>query len=141
MFIVRETGAEDLALLLDSELAAFNERHAGPRHAEPLGLTILDQDGKILAGLVGQTFWNVLHIDMLWVHAEYRHKGHGRALVEHAEKIGQQRGCEMAYLSTFDFQAPAFYVALGYSVVGELAGVPSGSRRIWFAKQLHQSSR
>jgi hypothetical protein len=39
-------------------------------------------------------------------------------------------------VSTFDFQAPDFYVKLGYTGIGELPGVPEGSRLRWFSKRL-----
>jgi hypothetical protein len=38
----------------------------------------------------------------------------------------QARGCHTLYLTTFSFQAPAFYQALGYRPVAELRGFPDG---------------
>ena len=36
------------------------------------------------------------------------------------------RGCRTFYLETLSFQAPRFYVSLGYRVVYELAALPHG---------------
>ena len=135
MQIVREQSPERLAAQLDDRLSAFNEGHAGPLRSEGLALAIREGE-RLLAGLSGEIFWNALHIDLLWVAAEHRRHGYGRALVQRAEELARERGCDVAYLSTFDFQAPEFYAAMGYHVIGELAGVPRGSRRRWFAKQL-----
>jgi GNAT superfamily N-acetyltransferase len=89
-----------------------------------------------VAGLTGEIFWNTLHIDKLWVEQNHRRQHHGRSLVALAEDRARRRGCTVAYLSTFDFQAPGFYVALGYAPFGELENVPVGSRRIWFSKSI-----
>lgn len=135
MLIVRDESPDHLATQLDARLCAFNESHVGPRRNEKLALAIRDGE-QLLAGLFAEIFWNALHIDLLWVAAEHRRRGYGRSLVHRAEEFGRERGCDVAYLSTFDFQAPPFYVAMGYRVIGELVGVPRGSRRVWFGKPL-----
>ena len=139
MLIVREESPDRLAAQLDVRLSAFNESHAGPRRNEKLALAIREGE-ELLGGLFAEIVWNALHIDMLWVTAEHRRQGYGRSLVQRAEEFGRERGCDVAYLSTFDFQAPPFYAAMGYRVIGELAGVPRGSRRVWFGKALTAES-
>lgn len=135
MPIVREQSPDRLAAELDARLSTFNESQAGPYRSETVALAIRE-GGELLAGLSAEIFWNAMHIDLLWVAAEHRHQGYGRSLVKRAEELARERGCDVAYLSTFDFQAPEFYAAMGYHVIGELAGVPRGSRRRWFAKTL-----
>lgn len=135
MQIVREDAPERLAEQLDAELVAFNERCAGPLQRETLGLAIREGE-RLLAGLSGEIFWNALYVHALWVAEQHRHQGHGRSLMLRAEALARERGCDVIHLSTFEFQAPGFYMALGYRPFGELSGVPSGSRRIWLAKSL-----
>src|ERR687895_2697071 len=135
MQIVREESADHLAAQLDARLCAFNEGHAGPRRNEKLALAIREAE-HLLAGLSAEIVWNALHIDLLWVAAEHRRQGYGRSLVQRAEELGRERGCDVVYLSTFDFQAPGFYAAMGYRVIGELVGVPRGSRRLWLGQGL-----
>lgn len=135
MRIVRES-TELLAEQLNASLNAFNERCAGPLQRERLALAIRDGE-RLLAGLSGEIFWNALYVHALWVAEECRRQGYGRSLVIRAEELARERGCDVIHLSTFEFQAPGFYSALGYHPFGELIGVPRGSRRIWFAKTLH----
>ena len=135
MLIVREDSPDHLAEQLDANLCAFNEGHVGPRRNEKLGLAIREGE-HLLAGLFAEIVWNALHIDLLWVQADHRRRGYGRSLVKRAEEFARERECDVAYLSTFDFQAPPFYNAMGYRIIGELVGVPRGSRRVWFGKAL-----
>jgi GNAT superfamily N-acetyltransferase len=132
--IVRES-TKRLAEQLDAELSEFNERCAGPLQREQLALAIREGE-HLLAGLSGEIFWNALYVHALWVAEQHRHQGYGRALLMRAEELARERGCDVVHLSTFEFQAPDFYTALGYRPFGELVGVPRGSRRIWFAKAL-----
>jgi ribosomal protein S18 acetylase RimI-like enzyme len=99
-------------------------------------LTVRDDHGVVIAGLTGDVFWNALYVHLLWVDAEYRQQGYGSRLLVRAEAIAIEASCEFVYLSTFEFQAPGFYSKQGYSVIGELRGVPRGSRRQWFCKRV-----
>jgi GNAT superfamily N-acetyltransferase len=131
----------DVATELGTRLTAFNEDHAGPRRARQIALTVRDADGRLIAGLTGETFWNALYVHLLWVDEEHRGHGYGRSLMERAEALATEASCDCVYLSTFEFQAPGFYTRYGYSLIGELAGVPPGSRRQWFSKTLHSPQR
>ncbi len=39
-------------------------------------------------------------------------------------------------VDTFDFQAEAFYIKNGYTIIGEIKDFPKGHRRIYFSKVL-----
>jgi GNAT superfamily N-acetyltransferase len=131
----REVAAE-----LDSRLARFNETAAGPLQTRYLALTVRDESGALVAGLTGEAFWGALHVDLLWVDQAYRGLGYGRSLLQRAEHVAAENSCRLVYLSTFDFQAPAFYAKHGYRRIGELPDVPQGSRRLWFSKTLPVTS-
>ena len=121
---------------LQERLVAINESHAGPLRPYPFALSVRDQSGTLVAGLKALVYWNALRIDLLWVDAAHRGEGHGVSLMRRAEEVARERACEVAFVSTFDFQAPDFYVKLGYTAIGELSGVPEGSRLRWFSKRL-----
>jgi ribosomal protein S18 acetylase RimI-like enzyme len=73
---------------------------------------------------------------VLWVQVQHRKNGYGAALMGRAEQIARERACEVVFLSTMTFQAPAFYSKLGYKVVGELTDAPRGYSRLWLCKRL-----
>jgi GNAT superfamily N-acetyltransferase len=130
----------EVATELGNRLIRFNEDRAGPLQTRYVALTVRDDDGRMIAGLTGEIFWNALHIDLLWVDEAYRGHGYGTSLIERAEGLAAEASCACVYLSTFEFQAPGFYARNGYSVIGELAGVPPGARRQWFCKILPTTS-
>jgi len=126
----------EVASELEKRLTAFNEVAAGPLRTKPIVLAVRDETNRLIGGLTAETFWNALFIDILWVDEEHRRRGYGAALLRRAEDAGRSESCDVAYLSTFDFQAPGFYEKYGYDLVGQLQGVPPGSTRRWFSKKL-----
>ncbi len=124
----------EVAAELGSRLTRFNEALAGPLRARDVAFTVRDDDGAMVAGLTGEIFWNALNVHLLWVDEDYRRQSYGTLLLRRAEELAIENGCGFVYLSTFEFQAPAFYVRHGYSVIGELPNVPRGSRRQWLCK-------
>jgi len=106
-----------------------------PRIKQELGVFYRD-NGRLLAGLTGATYWGWLHIKLLWVDKSQRGKGIGKQLMLAAEKEAIQRGCHAAMLDTLSFQAQDFYHKLGYTVFGQLEDFPIGHQRIYLQKQL-----
>lgn len=84
----------------------------------PLFLHFTNNEGGIIAGLVARTWWGGLEVQYLWVSAEYRKTGLGSQLMRRAEEEALARGCHMAYVDTFNFQAKGFYEKLGYKEYG-----------------------
>jgi GNAT superfamily N-acetyltransferase len=134
--LVQGTNADELIQRIRQELARFNEMKTGDRHWSPLVLSLTDANAQIIGGLVGELFWNALHVELLWVADAHRRRGYGRRLMEKAEGEARARGANLVYLNTFSFQAPAFYERLGYEQFGELADTPKGAKRMWYVKQL-----
>ncbi len=52
------------------------------------------------------------------------------------EAEARTRGCALLYLDTFTFQAPAFYLKLGYEVACELKGFPDDVSKFVMRKTL-----
>ncbi|TFF68032.1 GNAT family N-acetyltransferase, partial [Candidatus Thorarchaeota archaeon] len=77
-----------------------------------------------------------LLIDIVWIEEAHRGRGYGRALVSEAERIAQSNGCISAQTSSYSFQAPEFYQALGYEVFGEFDGYPDGIKKYYLGKTL-----
>nr|WP_304186135.1 GNAT family N-acetyltransferase [Hafnia alvei] len=125
---------QDEEYVIDNLWAHNSKTEAVDIH--PLFLTVTDDKGKIVAGLVARTWWGGLEVQYLWVSDEYRKSGYGRQLMENAEKEALKRGCHMAYVDTFDFQARGFYEKLGYRVYGDLGGYAHRFTRHYLAKEL-----
>ena len=121
---------------IGSGISRYNAQQGGEEHGKQLCLVIYGPDQEIVAGLIGSTYWNWCHIDLLWVKDELRGQRLGHRLLEAAEAEARQRGARNVYLDTFGFQAPDFYKARGYVVFGELPDFPAGHTRYFMTKQL-----
>ena len=119
-----------------SGLRGFNREHAVAPDFQPVTLAARAAAGEIVGGLVGETGWAWLHVDLLWIAAPYRGRGLGRALLRSAEQEATHRGCHYAYLDTFDFQALPFYEREGYNVFGIQDDYPPGYKRYYLRKAL-----
>ena len=134
--IVEEENPDAVVEALESRLKSFNEQHAGPANSRPLVLSVRDGAGNLIAGHTGEFFWNALYVAVLWVDEPHRGIHYGTSLLQSAERLAHERGCDVVYLNTFGFQAPGFYLRHGYKVIGEMHGVPHGCTRQWFCKWL-----
>jgi ribosomal protein S18 acetylase RimI-like enzyme len=136
--IERETAdLEGLSEQILARILSYNASRVGPLNDEKYVLTARSNAGELVGGLVGVRFWNGMFVDLLWVHESSRQCGIGTRLMQRAEEDLRSRGGEVVFLSTWSFQAPAFYEKLGYSAFGKLEGMPPGSTRTWFVKYLN----
>ncbi|MGF1621746.1 MAG: GNAT family N-acetyltransferase [Rhodomicrobiaceae bacterium] len=97
---------------------------------------VLRQDGRIVAGLRGKTALRWLFVSTLAVAPECRGSGYGRKLMEEAERVAIERGCQGIWLDTFSFQAPGFYAKLGFERFGVIEDFPPGESRSFLMKRL-----
>src|SRR5436190_15891586 len=117
-------------------LVSYNESQTGDVSYERLTLLLRDSSGEVAGGLLGEIYWEWLHIDILWVQQTLREHGYGGRLMAAAEREAIARGCGSAFLDTFSFQALPFYASLGYEVFGELTDYPPGHTRYFLRKSL-----
>jgi len=120
---------------LAKALRDYNVAAAGKSDYRPLAVTIRDK-GKIVGGLVGETYWDWMYVNLLWVSEQHRGKGWGRALMQKAETEARNRGVRNVFLDSFSFQAPRFYAKLGYREYGRLSNFPAGHSRHSMTKAL-----
>lgn len=124
------TGGADAALdqRLDDELTRFN-RAATPDVAAAEELTVkAEHGGQLVGGVSGWTWGQAAGIAMTWVHEDQRGTGLGAALVGAFEEEAVKRGCTHAFVTSFTFQAPAFYQRLGYAEIFRWESVPTPGR-------------
>jgi GNAT superfamily N-acetyltransferase len=133
--VIDEHASGDDERAIRKGLSAFGDQHTAPRNWRPVNFVLRTADGRVIGGLLGSTVWEWLQIDALWVAETDRGRGHGRALVERAEQIARERGCQNARVDTFDFEARGFYERLDYRVYGELPGFPRGHLHLHLTKR------
>jgi len=125
---------DGVSAALSSRLYEFNEEATGHRDGRRLAFTVRDVDGELLAGLVGWTWGGCGYVDLLWVGEDLRGRGLGDRLLATAEASAREAGCDRMALATHSFQAPAFYQARGYRVVGTVDGYPRGHSQLHLLK-------
>jgi ribosomal protein S18 acetylase RimI-like enzyme len=117
-------------------LSAYNEAKVGPRNKKEFAFSVYSETGEFVAGLLGFTHWNHFFVSAVFVEGQFRREGIGRELIQRAEALALQHGCDRIYLDTFDYQAPGFYEKLGFRVFGKLEDYPPGHRRFYLVKQI-----
>jgi GNAT superfamily N-acetyltransferase len=117
-------------------LQTYNRQQAGDEGHRPVAIFVRNEAGIVIAGLLGDTYYGWLAVNLLWVEEAWRGQGYGRTLLRTAEAEAVRRGCQHAHLDTLSFQALDFYLGEGYSVFGELHGLPPGHTRYFLRKEL-----
>jgi ribosomal protein S18 acetylase RimI-like enzyme len=116
-------------------LGAYNKAATGTSDYRQLAITVRDK-GKIVGGLVAETYWNWMYVRSLWLSERHRRKGWGSKLMRTAETEARKRRVRNVFLDSFTFQAPGFYAKLGYREFGRLKDFPVGHDRVYMTKAL-----
>lgn len=121
---------------IENGLTTFNLQHAPPDNYQRLAVLLRAEDGALCGGILGNTWWGWLRIDVLWIDEAARGQDWGTRLMQAAEAEAIRRGCHHVFLDTLSFQALPFYLKLGYAVFGQLDDLPAGHSRYFLRKQL-----
>lgn len=121
---------------VNNALEKFNNMHVGPDNHLLLNIVEYDENQKVIAGILGGTYWGWLHIDILWVDENFRSKKIGSRLLIAAENEAKKRGCHSVHVDTMSWQAPEFYKKHGYELISELDNIPNGYKKFHFIKRL-----
>ena len=119
--------SEELQFLED-RLYEFNSAQTAQDDGQVFSILVRDDQQQIVAGLSGWTWAKACEIQTLWVHPSWRGHGYGRDLLVAAEQEARARGCNVILLSSYSFQAPAFYQKCGYELAWQLNDFPPGYR-------------
>ena len=132
------TGPRDVELNehLTAELVAFNAAATGSADRDMFSVKVSDDTGELIGGLAAWTWGGLCGIEMLWVRESDRKEGWGSRMLEAAEAEARRRGCDRMTVSSFTFQAPAFYQQHGYVETGRTLGIPGGHADVHMFKTL-----
>ncbi len=120
---------------LEDRLYEYNSAQTGQDDGQSFAFFIRNDQQEIVAGLSGWTWAKACEIQSLWVHPAWRGQGYGRSLLEAAEQEAQARGCAVILISSYSFQAPAFYQKYGYKLEWQLSDFPPGHQHCYLVKR------
>ncbi len=123
---------------LEDRLYEYNVAQTGRDDGQLFAFFVRDDQNEIVAGISGWTWAHACEIRELWVHPGWRGQGNGRRLLESAEQVARERGCQVILLSSYSFQAPQFYQKFGYALGWELQDFPPGHQYSFLVKRLKQ---
>lgn len=126
---------EEEVNFINDALRKFNDEKVGPDNHELLNIVEYDENGNIIAGILGGTYWGWMHIDILWVNENFRKKGIGSKLLKSAEEKARKRGCHSVHVDTMSWQAPEFYKTHGYKIISELNDIPAVYKKYHLIKR------
>ena len=106
--------AEALGDWIDRAFDAFAEKHGVVCNYTPFAFAA-KKDGKVIGVIKGYSFYREVHIGELIVEDEYRGQGIGTKLLSVVEAHFQGKGFDNINLTTYRFQAPAFYRKNGFT--------------------------
>ena len=117
--------------LVHDNLYLYNTKLTGNRFDESVKAKKVDNAGAlILRGdndeFLGGIVWHWLDntpevfVDYMFVSDKLRGQGWGRKLFAEFEKQIKSEGAESAGVSTNSFQAPEFYLKIGYKIIKEV---------------------
>ena len=116
-------------------LIGYNNEKLGKQKYKRLAVSLRER-GKIVGGIVGEVWTNVLFIQLFWIEQKLRGKDYGTKLIGAIEDEARRFGATRSYVDTMSFQAPGFYRSCGYEEFGSIDGYPRGVTRHWLTKTL-----
>lgn len=125
---------KDVEKAVEDGLTAFNRRVAGTGEPIPVNVTVRDDAGIIVGGIVARVWMETLYIGLVWIDDPLRGKGHGKAMMDMVEARGREVGATNVWLNTLSWQARPFYEALGYTCFGEMP-ISSGQHHRYFMRK------
>jgi GNAT superfamily N-acetyltransferase len=130
-----EPSPDDIQHLEDS-IYAFNVRATGISGGKLFGIFLRDDARVAVGGAFGWTWAGTCSVRILFVPIHLRNQGHGTKLMRAVEAEAKARGCRQILLETYDFQAPKFYLKIGFEVRARVSDFLQGRDLIVMAKHL-----
>lgn len=120
---------------LEDRIYEFNSSATGITDGELLAF-VVREDGRLVAGICGNTWGGTCELRQFWVEESRRHRGLGTKLLKAAEEEARRRGCTQIVLMTFSFQAPELYTRHGFDAVARIDDHPHAHQNLLMRKRL-----
>ena len=134
--VVERAAKSAVSRALWKGLVEFNREQAGPLRYTRTVMSVRDRKGRLLGGLILQSYWLESYVELLWMSTRARGARLGSRLLKEAERVARRRGSRLMHLNTYSFQAPGFYEKQGYRRFGGMSGSPRGKARHFYVKRL-----
>jgi GNAT superfamily N-acetyltransferase len=138
--MTRSTPSSEELQFLEDRVYEFNSARIGHDDGQLFAFLVRNNQQEIVAGSSGWTWANACEIRTLWVHPAWRGQGYGRSLLESAEQEARARGCKVILISSYSFQAPAFYQKGGYELAWQLKDFPPGQQNCYLVKRFTEAA-
>ena len=106
---------ENLGELIDQEFNRYAKKYNIVVDYNDFCFVAKEND-RLMGIIVGHSYYKEIHITDLIVMEEYRNKGVGTELIKRVEQEFQGRNFENINVTTHAFQAPEFYVKMGFEI-------------------------
>jgi len=128
---------DDIKKIYDG-LVDFNESYFPNFEEKSFACFINDNENKVVGGLSGKITYNNMLIDYFWLPKSYRSSGVGTRIINQAIKEAITLKLRYINLDTYTFQAPDFYLKMGFVEVGRFKDYPKiGTDKVFYQKKLH----
>lgn len=121
---------------LENELLAFNKAKIKNYGYERFIYKLKNEFDSTVGGIDCKVGGGWLYIVSLWVEKSSRGKGLGNELLSASERKAIEKGCHSAYLYSYSFQSPEFYIKNGYAVFGKLEKFCGEHQKLFLQKHL-----
>ena len=139
-FVIETDPAPEQVQYLEDRIYEFNSSVTRITDGRWLAIFVRDEGGQIVAGICGNTWGGCCEIRQFWVEESQRRRGLGTKLLGAAEHEARRRGCNQIFLTTFTFQAPAFYAKRGFKTLATVDDYPRGHQNLLLRKRLGEAS-
>jgi len=133
---VRTGDAPQLEAFLAERIYEYNAAATGQDDGESFTAIRENGVGESQAGISGYTWCGCCYISYLWVAEAARGRGIGRELLLAVEQHARAKSCRVVFVATHSFQAPEFYVRMGFDQVATIIDHPVGHSSLFYAKRL-----
>jgi GNAT superfamily N-acetyltransferase len=105
-------------------------------YVKTINIIVRNPADEIVGGINGTVYWNWAKIEDLYFEAPYRKLGLGHKILEDFIVQARASGANKVFLTTYSFQAKAFYEKHRFFVVGLLEDYPPGENYYTMVKKL-----